>query len=123
MSYPTGTILARDTPKDNKYDRVSVVGPSPISHASAGEWAGHGGDAIIVQPVGEFGPPEIMPIRAAAEEYSIEFEPDPAPTHIESAQGGRATRQLAPEEQFRAAAKRGGDSPSEREKTPIKHRR
>lgn len=120
MSYPTGTILARKEPKGtddelDALDRVSVVGPSPISHASAGEWAGHGGDQIIVQPLEGFASPEIMPLEIAYSEYEIESEPDPQPTHIESAKPGRATRQLTAEEQFRQ-----GSSDTVREKTKIK---
>lgn len=128
MSYPNGTILVRDEMKGDKFDRLSVVGPSPIKTASIGEWGGAAGDSVIVNPIGEvdgqvaFSSPEILPIRAAGELYSIEWEPDPAPTHIESQPPPRAVRQLTAEEQFRNEARGRGVQGTNRERTPIKHR-
>lgn len=113
MSYPTDTILTRREPKGDKFDKLKVVGPSPIKSTAAGEW-GSGGDAIVVHPIGDaedFGPPENLPIRAANEFYEVEYEPDPAPTHLESQPPPRVARQLSPEEQFRAEA-RGHKDPN-----------
>lgn len=94
----------RKVPKDDKLDRLEVVGPSPITTSAVGEWAGSQSDAMIVNPAGEFGAPEILPMEAAVTFYNVEFEPDPAPTHIETARAPRAVRQLSAEEQFRAQA-------------------
>lgn len=108
MSFAPGTILAKKVTADNAYDRLRVVGPSPIRTATAtGEWTGSGGgDLYICEPIGdgEFHATEIVPSGALYGQYRIESEPPLQPTHIESARPGVPVRQLSPEEQFRLAA-------------------
>jgi hypothetical protein len=109
MSYPQGTILARTATRGDKFDRLEVVGPSPIRKSTvAEEWTGSGGgDQIIVRPIGndDMNATEIVPSGALFEHYGVEYEPDPEFTHVESARPGRPVRQLTPEEQFRATAR------------------
>lgn len=121
MSYGEGTILKRSEPKGDKFDRLTVVGVSPIKSTGLGEWAGSGpGDCIIVNPTDEFGAPQNLPIAIANTEYDIEFEPEEAPTHIVAEPKVTAQRLLTPEESFRRDAKRKS-TPSIRKRTPITH--
>lgn len=112
MSYPNGTILTRDTEKGNKFDRIRIIGPSPIRTASLAEWGGAvNGDLLLVEPLGKedgkevFSATEMVPLERIYSDYRVEYEPDLDPTHIEAVTKTRAVRQLTPEEQFRVAAK------------------
>jgi hypothetical protein len=132
MSYAKGTMLRRDEPKGDKFDLVRVVGQSPISSsAAASAWGGNArGDLLIVEPVGlpaEFYANELITVDALNAQFTVEWEPDPEPTHVESNQRRTAVRQLSPEEQFRIAAKSGYDEEQtraniERQRTPIRSR-
>lgn len=120
MSYIEGTILKRDEPKGDKFDRLQVVGQSPIRNTQLGEWAGTGGDCIIVNPIDEFGSPENLPVTIAQSEYHIESEPADAPTHVVREAGpAKAVRQLTPEESIRMQSK-AKSQPATRKRTPIK---
>jgi hypothetical protein len=50
---------------------VRVVGVSPIKQPSRAEWAGVGGDAVIIAPVEEFGANEVAPIAYLQAQYSV----------------------------------------------------
>lgn len=118
MSYPNGTILTRRTTKDNKFDRIRIIGPSPIRTASLAEWGGAvNGDLLLVEPLGQerdpesgelrdvFSATEMVPLERIYSDYDVEFEPDLDPTHVEAVTKTRAVRQLTPEEQFRIDAR------------------
>lgn len=84
--FEPGTVLRLREPEgtDDKpaaYDRVQVVGQSPVQHATASETAWAGPDAVgfILRPLGEFAPTVDKPLGQLNELYEIESYPtDPA---------------------------------------------
>jgi len=105
MSYPSETILIRRDPKGDELDTVKVIGASPIKAATVADWAGAGGEAIIVAPHGEFGANQIMPLSVAAEQYVISWMPEaPGPVVIDPRRASHV-RLVSPEETFAAAVR------------------
>jgi hypothetical protein len=152
MSYEPNTLLVRDEPKGDRFDKIRVIGQSPVtSGAAVAEWGGNAqSNVLIVQPLGEetetvtyadedgnpetreqpvtFFATEIIPDEALNRHFSVEYEPDPAPTHVETEQRRRHVRLVAPEEQFRIAHKNDYDREKtekaiERQRTPIGKRK
>lgn len=121
MPFPTDTILTRKKPKKNAYDRIKIVGASPIRTARAGEWAGETGDDIIVEPLTEFAPPTTFPETVLEREYDVESMPDEFDQVIDPRSRPRV-RQLSPEESLRRQAREleaETDERSTRTKTAI----
>ena len=96
--YARNTILTRREPfeapnpeadppveGDPKYifNRVRVIGRSPISHmgGAAAEGSGVGAQGVIVEPLEGFGGTVDRPLGELQRDYTIEFEP--GPTQIE----------------------------------------
>lgn len=118
MSYPNGTILTRTDQKGTRFDRIRVIGPSPIRTAQLADWGGAvNGDLILAEPLGKerdeetgelkevFSATEMIPLERLYSDYDVEFEPELEPTHVEAVTRSRTVRQLTPEEQFRIAAR------------------
>lgn len=117
--YTINTELTRDTPQGDPLDVVRVVGVSPIKRPSVEEWAGVGGDCVIVTPVEEFGPNEVVPNAVLQELYSIskDGEEEAPTTRVIDTTPRRAPTLLSPEQQFAAAAKADKPTASTRAKT------
>lgn len=117
MSYKPDTILTlkepRSTPeKPFAYDRVRVVGISPMNHGvRSGEWGNDGGEGIIIQPVGEhFGANLDEPFGKLQHLYDVEFIPEPAKimrgVPIETYEPGPSPEQVFAEEASKKPATR-----------------
>lgn len=81
--FEPGTILALREPQstdDNvyPYDRVEVIGQSPVHHATASGsvWAGADATGFIVRPLTEFAPTVDKPYGELAAAYEIEEYPN-----------------------------------------------
>lgn len=58
------------------YDRVRVIGQSPINHASiTDEWSGTSGQGVIVEPIHEFGATLDEPYGKLQRLYEVESVP------------------------------------------------
>jgi hypothetical protein len=95
--YARNTILTRREPfevpnpeadppveGDPKYifNRVRVVGTSPISHmGGTATWSGVGAQGVIIEPLDGFGGTVDRPLGELQRDYTIESEP--GPTKIE----------------------------------------
>jgi hypothetical protein len=77
--YEPGTILVAKNPKgeDYAFDRVRVIGPSPIHHgqASMGEWVGSDGSGVLVEPLSAFSANIDEPFGKLQAMYDIESVP------------------------------------------------
>lgn len=109
--FEPGTILRLREPQgtDEKpyaYDRVEVVGQSPVQYATAGDspWAGQDAIGWVLKPAGEaFGPTVDKPLGQINALYEIESWPtDPATG--EPLKPENATRGPSPEQVFAKAA-------------------
>ena len=77
--YEPETILARTEPKDNPYDRVRVVGISPIQHShneARGDWVGGQSQSILIEPLADFGATLDVPLGQLQELYDVESVPE-----------------------------------------------
>jgi hypothetical protein len=104
MPFPAETILVRRTPKDNPFDRLKVIGVSPIRTARAGEWTGETGDDVIVEALADFASPGTFPDSVLEREFDVEFMPDVITTQVIDPRSRPRVNQLTPEQQFRLAA-------------------
>lgn len=83
--YPADTVLKlkkqrkpdKETNEKFAYNRVRVVGPSPVSHASKGEWTGADAAGVIVTPLENFGGVIDEPFGKLVELYEVESQPEP----------------------------------------------
>lgn len=81
--YKPGTILARRDPLDEDnsgavYNRVNVVGQSPVDHALiSSEWTAGNGQGVIIQPLEGFGATLDEPFGRLQELYEVESIPEP----------------------------------------------
>lgn len=80
--YEPGTILALKEPQSTDdfnypYDRVKVVGQSPVQHATASGsvWAGADATGYIITPLTDFAPTVDKPFGELSEQYEIESFP------------------------------------------------
>lgn len=80
--YDPGTILTLKEPRGTKdepfpYDRVKVIGASPVNHADASsEWAGNNGQGVLVTPLAGFGANLDEPFGRLRELYEVESIPE-----------------------------------------------
>lgn len=80
--YDAGTILTLKEPRSTKdevfaYDRVQVIGASPINHANvSSEWAGNNGQGVLVTPLSGFGANIDEPFGRLRELYDVESIPE-----------------------------------------------
>jgi len=113
--FEPGTILALREPQSTDdeiypYDRVLVVGQSPVHHVSDSGGAFAGADAMgfIVRPLAEFAPTVDKPMGLLNELYEVEAYPTD-PTTGEPLRPENNPRNLpTPEQQLSKAAKEGG---------------
>ncbi len=81
--YEPETILTLKEPRGTEdepfpYDRVKVIGQSPINHGTASEeWAGANGQGVIIEPLTSFGSTLDEPFGKIQELYTIESVPPP----------------------------------------------
>jgi hypothetical protein len=122
MPFPTDTILMRREPKDDPFDRLKVVGVSPIRTARAGEWAGETGNDVIVEALTEFASPGTFPDSVLEREYDVESMPELVTTQVIDPRSRPRVSQLTPEESLRRQAAeiaKGQEKKSTRQKTAI----
>lgn len=80
--YKPGTILTLKEPRSTEkepfaYDRIEVIGPSPLSHASVdSEWTGSNATGVIVKPLTDFGSTLDEPLGRLQSLYDVESVPD-----------------------------------------------
>lgn len=81
--YKPDTILAlkepRTTDEDEPfpYDRVRVIGQSPVNHADiSSEWVGGNGQGVIIEPLAGFGSNLDEPMGRLQELYEVESLPE-----------------------------------------------
>ena len=80
--YESGTILALKEPQSTDdftypYDRVQVVGQSPVQHATASGsmWAGQDAVGFVIRPLDDHGPTLDKPYGELESQYDIEAYP------------------------------------------------
>lgn len=81
--YEPGTVLALREPQSTDdsvypYDRVKVVGQSPVQHATASGsvWAGADATGFIITPLTDFAPTVDKPLGQLMELYEVEEYPE-----------------------------------------------
>lgn len=79
--HPPGTILALRAPigtdeKPYPYDRVVVIGTSPVQHLTEAKWKGQDATSIVIQPVDSFGGNVDKPLGEINELYEVESYPE-----------------------------------------------
>jgi hypothetical protein len=121
--YETGTILVLKDPQSTEeetypYDRVMVVGQSPVHHATASGSTFAGADAVgfIVRPLEEFAGTVDKPLGLLNELYEVESYPTD-PTTGEPLRPENNPRNLPTPEQLLAHAAK--DSPAPQTRAPL----
>lgn len=67
---------ARNGDPLHPFNRVRVIGPSPVQRSGAlAEWQGGQSAGVLIQPEGQFGPTVDRPLGELQQDYDIEFEP------------------------------------------------
>lgn len=81
--YEPGSILVRKEPVDTEgdlypYNRVRVVGPSPVSHSGGGlgSWSGIEAQGVIIEPLTSFAMNSDEPFGRLQAEYDVESIPE-----------------------------------------------
>lgn len=126
--FESGTILALREPQSTKeepypYDKVCVVGQSPVQHATAGTSAFAGQDAVgyILRPAGkEFGPVIDRPFGEINELYRIESYPTDPTTGQELKPENFPPGMPSPEQVFSEAAKKEQDAAKKNQRPKAK---
>lgn len=120
--YEPNTVLTLNTQREGDpetgeefpYNRVRVVGQSPVSHADKGDWRGADAAGVIIVPLTNFGSTLDEPFGKLREIYTVESVPE---TVIEAAPKLRIINSASaqagptPEEVFSAEAP--GTAPEE----------
>lgn len=101
--YANETILALKDPRPEDpetgepfaYNRVRVVGQSPVSHSHKGKWEGHDATGVILVPLSNFGGTLDEPFGKCTQLYTVESIPEkvinaPQPIRVIDAQSGEA---------------------------------
>lgn len=110
--YEPGTTLVRKDPKDEDhpaypYNRVRVIGASPVSHSGSTEqWEGAGAAGVLIEPLTSFGGNLDEPFGKLQAIYDVESIPDntvEAPT-IRQYDATTSAAGPTPEEVFAAEA-------------------
>lgn len=81
--YESGTILALKEPRPNDpetdevfpYNRVRVIGASPVSHAAMSEWSGTAAQGVILTPLANFAGVLDEPLGKIQALYAVESTP------------------------------------------------
>lgn len=82
--YEPETILTLNKPREADpetgeafpYNRVRVIGQSPVSHADKGDWRGADAAGVIIVPMTNFGSTLDEPFGKLREMYSVESVPE-----------------------------------------------
>lgn len=119
--YESGTILALKEPQSTDdetypYDRVEVVGQSPVHHPIApdSDWTGADAMGYIVRPLTEFAGTVDKPVGLLNELYEIESFPTDPVTGEALTPENYPRHQPTPEQLLAAAAK--NNPPGEKRK-------
>jgi hypothetical protein len=119
--YEPGTILALREPQSTDdqtyaYDRVKVVGQSPVQHATASgsAWAGADATGYIITPLDDFGPTLDKPYGELADLYEVEEYPTDPITQQPITPENNPRNAPSPEQQFARAAKEAGQDAAPR---------
>lgn len=117
--YEADTILALKEPRDPDpetgeefaYNRVRVVGESPVSHPDKGNWTGADARGVVLLPLTNFGGNLDYPFGRLRELYDVESIPEhEAPANpVRVVKGGTASVGPTPEEVF--ATEAPGEAP------------
>lgn len=112
--YKPGTILVLKDPQSKPdepfpYDRVRVIGPSPISYSASSSWDGVGAQGVVISPVEHFDATIDEPYGKLLEVYTIESEPEAQP--IIQGQVIHVEEGPTPEDVFQAATSKSGVKP------------
>src|SRR5689334_18293287 len=82
--YAADTILVLKEPRSTEdkpfaYDRVRVIGPSPVDHGRnpTATWSGASARGVVITPLTEFGANLDEPLGKLQALYDIESEPEP----------------------------------------------
>lgn len=107
-----------ETGEEFPYNRVEVVGVSPVSHSHRGEWEGGSAEGVLLRPLTNFGATLDEPFGKLQTLYDVESIPDP--NEVEVAQkikiidGTSAQAGPTPEEVF--AEEAPGKAPEQGQK-------
>jgi hypothetical protein len=88
------------------YNRVRVIGPSPVSHADKGDWKGADAAGVIIVALTNFGATLDEPFGKLREMYDVEEIPETVPARQPEAfiRPQQAPPGRTPEEVFAAEA-------------------
>ena len=101
------------------YDEVIVIGVSPVSHASKGEYEGAEATGVIVKPLTGFGGVLDEPFGKLRQLYDVTYTPTEPPQAVTVFQETTTRPVLtSPEEQFAEQAPPGVKKSPTRVKTP-----
>jgi hypothetical protein len=121
--YTPGTILVLNEPQSTEekpfaYDKVEVVGPSPVNHGVQSDYTGADAQGVIIKTAGEeFGPNLDEPFGKLRSIYTVEYQPELVPNILNPSQTPEG---MTPEQVFEALGKASGRTKSQvREQTPI----
>lgn len=111
-----------DEPTPFPYNRVKVIGQSPLVHTGArGDWEGAAAQGVIIQPLSDFAANLDEPLGKVQRLYNTVSIPEtviPAnPVRVVHSTSGSAGP--TPEEQFAAATDPNAKKSTERVKTPL----
>lgn len=135
--YQPDTILALKEPRTKgtegekdyepfAYDRVRVVGQSPINHGLASaEWSGPDGQGVIVQPITSFGSTLDEPIGKLRLLYEVESLPEenliPREAKVRIIDASTSAAGQTPEEVFAEEAPGEKSKDGKRGRTPLEN--
>lgn len=90
------------------YNRVRVVGESPVSHGGTTEWSGRAASGVIIEPIASFGGNLDEPFGKLQQLYDVESLPEAREADIQPkirvVNSATAEAGPTPEEVFAAAA-------------------
>lgn len=121
--YEPESVLVLKDPRSTEedpfpYDRVEVVGQSPIHHGvRAEEWEGAQGQGVIIKPLNGFGATLDEPYGKLRDLYNVESTPvREAPAEARVKLLTQADLGPSPEEAFADQAKRSSKRPTNKPK-------
>lgn len=129
--YATDTILTLKVQRENDpetdevfpYNKVRVVGQSPVQHTSRGDYEGDDAKGVIIVPIANFGGTLDEPFGKLRQLYDVTEVPVveiAAPSPIRVIDSSTAAAGATPEEVFQAEAPGVAPEPGQtRGRTPI----
>lgn len=73
----TGESTDKPVMQEFPYNRVEVVGPSPVVHVGQSEWTGADAEGVIIRPLTEFGGNLDEPVGKIKQLYNVVSVPEP----------------------------------------------